>query len=400
MALKWAPAQNVRLEDVTVSSADLSGATRNVTIANSRFTGLAIVHAEQMSAADVAFDHDTFNDIDAPGSCWNCGYKGRVHVTGSSGKPNGVIVQNSMFDGGNADGVRNDGNGTQILRNTFRNLSPGDTDEHTDPIQQYGGRGTVIRGNFFEGGGGGPDGDVSAAIMMPDGGNGEVIEDNVITPGHYAFAITLYSDKGSVIRHNTFRTGTCDYSLPCGTINLGNKPGDPLGTGTVIRDNVLAKIDPDGNGEGGGIALFTSDHNLLGSQNAIGTGDLRATPVFVGPVTTYAGHQLASNSPGRGAASDALDIGVRLDTGAGARACPDAIAHAEPDAVGDARPDTDSVAKPLSKPVAGAQRYVRSRCNDGDVLVPAQLGHEWPDTLPRIGRLRHVRRREQGGDDP
>ena len=47
----------------------------------------------------------------------------------------------------------------------------------------------MIRGNYFH------DNDVSAQIMMADGGGNNVVEDNVIAGTGYTWAITWLSDK-------------------------------------------------------------------------------------------------------------------------------------------------------------------------------------------------------------
>jgi hypothetical protein len=147
--------------------------------------------------------------------------------------------------------------------------------------------------------------------MMPDEQVGAVIEDNVFTPGNHTFGLTLYSDVGSVIRHNTWRGEMCAFSVPCGTLNLGNRNYDQ-GRGTVIRDNILASVSPDGNRDGSGVALFSSDHNLYSHSTAqMGPGDIRGVPTYVGPLSTYEGHRLAEGSPGSNAASDGLDVGIR-----------------------------------------------------------------------------------------
>jgi hypothetical protein len=122
--------------------------------------------------------------------------------------------------------------------------------------------------------------------------------------GHgVGYGITLMSDDGTVIRHNTFQQGTCDFSIPCGTLNLGNKSGDPVSRGTVIQDNILA-------GVGGGNGTYTSDHNVYTSSSAGGAGDIKGTPSYVGPMTSYDGFHLANGSVGRTSASDGGAVGI------------------------------------------------------------------------------------------
>ena len=296
MALDFAPAVNVRVDGVTVTSANIAGRSRNLTIANSKFTGIAVVDAEQMVNANVVFDGNTHADIDTSTS-W---YPGRLHIEGNSGRPSGVVVSNSVFSGGNSDGVRADADGIEIRGNEFFGLRDEDP-FHTDPIQIYGGTRIAIRGNYFH------DLHVAAAIMMADGGTHNVVENNVIAPGGHTYPLTWYSDDGSIIRHNTFVDGTCDFGKRCGIINLGAKPGARMGHGTIIRDNVLGGIgypgrDPD--------RIFSAEHNL--SRDPIpGAHNIIGLPTYVGPPRRHSGYRLAAGSLGEDAASDGTDSGIR-----------------------------------------------------------------------------------------
>ena len=137
--------------------------------------------------------------------------------------------------------------------------------------------------------------------------------------GNHTFSLTWYSDDGSTIRHNTFVSDKCDFNMRCGIINLGYKPGDDRGRGTVIEDNILSSIGADGNGEGGGGARFSSSHNLLRRQRPIGPGDVRGAPRYGGPPISanvgrkqaFRRYQLRRGSRGRGNASDGTDRGIR-----------------------------------------------------------------------------------------
>ena len=296
MALDFEPAVNVRVDGMTVTNANIAGRSRNLTIANSTFTGIAVVNAEQMVNANVVFDGNTHADID---TCTAC-YAGRLHIEGNSGRPSGVVVANSVFSGGNSDGVRADADSVEIRGNEFFGIRDQDP-FHTDPIQIYGGTRTVIRGNYFH------DLHVSAAIMMADGGTHNLVEDNVVAPGGHTWALTWYSDNGSIIRHNTFADGKCDFDNLCGIINLGAKPGEPVGHGTIIRDNVLGGISYPGGDAG---RIFTADNNL--SRDAIpGVRNVIGLPTYVGPTDRYSGYRLAPGSLGERDASDGSDSGIR-----------------------------------------------------------------------------------------
>ena len=297
MALDFESVVNVHVEGVTVTNALIRGTSRNVTVSRSRFTGLAVIQAEQMANARILFDRNVHADID---TCTSC-FQGRVHVDGLSEQPSGVVIANSVFSGGNSDGVRADANGVQILGNEFHGLRDEDP-FHTDPIQLYGGTNVVIRGNYFH------DNAVSAQIMMADGGDHNVVEDNVIAGDGYTWAMTWYSDDGSVIRHNTFADGACNAGVRCGVINVGAKAGTPPGRGTIIRDNVMGGVS---NGGGDQDSAFAAEHNLTALPTP-GAGNLTAEPEFIGPLDAYAGYALAPGSPGAGRASDGGDAGIRV----------------------------------------------------------------------------------------
>ncbi len=288
----FSAANNVRLDNVTIPGGSISGSSKNITISNSTFTSVFVVETSSANA-NVLFDGNTHSNIDAPTN----GYPARITVY-CSGSPSGITIQNSLFGpGGDADGVRPDCDDVQVLENEFSDLVDKGAN-HADPIQFYGARRAVIRGNYFHN----QNGEISAYIMQADGGEGNVIEDNVFAGGGgVVYGITLYSDKGSIIRHNTFGRGVGGFNVPSGTLNLGNKSGQPVSSGTIIRDNVLASAS-------GG--PFTGDHNVTQSSMS-GAGNVVGTPKFVGPLTSYAGFKLASGSPGKGGASDGVDVGIR-----------------------------------------------------------------------------------------
>ena len=283
LGLAFSAASNLLLQNLTITGGDISGGSRNVTVANSSFTGLLLIET-QSANANIVLNANTHVDLDADPN----GLPARVTVW-AHGTPSGVTIANSLFKGGDADGVRPDSDDVQVIGNEFADIVDRGAN-HADPIQFYGAKRAVVRGNYFHN----ANGNISAYIMQADGGEGNVITDNVFGAGPgVTDGITLLSDNGTVIAHNTFQPGTCDFNVPCGMVSLGNKSGDPVSRGTVIRDNVFAGI-------GGGAGTYTADHNLT-----------RPAPVFVGPVNTYAGFRLAAGSAGKGAASDGLDIGIR-----------------------------------------------------------------------------------------
>jgi hypothetical protein len=174
---------------------------------------------------------------------------------------------------------------------------------HTDNIQWYGGSNAVVRGNLFKQ-------TIPGEIQVMgafDGTGGNLIEDNVVDIIARPWAIELYSDDGSIVRHNTlvFRSG-CDYSLTCGRLAFDYKTADDAGRNSQAYDNIATSIEA--NPASG---LSRRDHNMV--RSSAGTGDFVGTPLFQGGSnpSTYAGYRLAALSPGLGGASDGLNVGIR-----------------------------------------------------------------------------------------
>ncbi len=64
--------------------------------------------------ANIVVDHDVFNNISPCGSC----PEGRVTVTTEGSRPpgpSGVTISNSVFSGGNSDGVQITGNANGVV---------------------------------------------------------------------------------------------------------------------------------------------------------------------------------------------------------------------------------------------------------------------------------------------
>ncbi len=221
----------------------------------------------------------------------------------------GVTVRNSLMQGGDSDGVFIASDGVTIDNNRIVNLCEGPTGNHTDGIQyedpngvdtpdtsNTSGHNAIVRRNYisFVGCGG-----YGQALASYDSGTeNALIEDNVVDttrPG----GIEIYSDDGSIVRHNTVRfyaEGPCAFTgQTCGKIELTRKLHDAVGVGTQVYDNV-GEVD-----FGNGSTAARNDHNTDPS-----------TVSYVGPLTSWAGFELASGSPGSNAASDGLDTGIRV----------------------------------------------------------------------------------------
>jgi hypothetical protein len=247
--LDLASAANLRFERLTVAGAKIRAPAHDITIARSRFTEAAQIDATQMVGADIVLDRDVFSGIDV---CPDC-FEGRVTVHGreGQGRPVGVTIQNSLFNGGgNSDGIQVGAYGVRVLHNEFTGIHKVD-EVHTDAIQLYGQSHTVIRGNYIH--------NAASGIMAPDGTDHELIEENVIRTDGYPSAITLGSDDSSIVRRNTLPGGRCWYQQSCGnlTVSAGNS-GVPS-RGTVVEDNLLGGLSVLG-----GSRLGAKRGNLVG----------------------------------------------------------------------------------------------------------------------------------------
>jgi len=109
------------------------------------------------------------------------------------------------------------------------------------------------------------------------------------------------------VRHNTlvYHGPNCYGNGPCGLIDINRKSQDDAGRGTIVTDNITTAITVNG-----GSSVAARHHNLV--RQSAATGDLTGVPIFTGGAnpSTYAGYQLAANSPGKNAASDGTDIGI------------------------------------------------------------------------------------------
>jgi hypothetical protein len=295
---------NFTLNGLTIGGGNISGNSgnfgsadrpQNITIKNSTFT--AALNIEYIDNANIMLDHNTHINIDNNSTCSST--PGRIHLSYSSNNNSGVTVQNSLLRGGNTDGV-NAGSPLTILNNEFDNITEKSSNDcaHTDPIQLYGGHHMIIRGNYIH--------DSADGIVAYDGTHDNLIENNVIELVSGRWGLELYSDKNSIVRHNTLVYGTgCAYA-PCGYLVLDHKSSDPAGSGTIIENNIATTVDLNN-----GSTASVNTKNMLRS-GASGT-NFNGIPVFVGgsAPTTWAGFKLAAGSPGIGAASDGGNVGIQ-----------------------------------------------------------------------------------------
>jgi F5/8 type C domain/Right handed beta helix region len=270
---------------------DITAGASNITVRNSDFVDRAGFTG---AMTNVIFDHNTHMNQFCPAGDWNM----RLHLNSS-----GVTVKNSLFQGGDCDGVFISGNNNLVQNNRFIDLcesGPNHTDglQFADPGDPSGGYNTTVRGNFFSFTGCN-NGYAQALTSYDSGTRGALIEDNVVDTTR-PWGIELYSDEGSIVRHNTVRyypDSQCVFSgLECGQIDVTRKSSltDPAGTGTQVYDNVgIVHF-------GFGSTAARADHNVSGRL-----------VTYVGPLNTWAGFHLAGGSVGKNAASDGSDVGIR-----------------------------------------------------------------------------------------
>ena len=266
---------------------DMLNGSSNITIRNSTFTStLNIDGNANNQPRNIVLDH---NQHTFAGQMGSGDLNGKIRIRNNAGSFTGVTVENSTFANGDWDGIHL-GGGANIINNTFSDLC--DTGgNHTDNIQFEGGAGGDIRGNYIH------STCTTQGITSYDGAtNGVTIEDNVIDIRR-AWGIEFYSDKNSIIRHNTIRyyAPGCYANSPCGYISLDRKTQDPAGTGTQVYDNIAMITIDDGS------TAARNDHNLNNNQ-----------VTYTGPTTTYNGYKLNPNSPGHNAADDGQDDGARI----------------------------------------------------------------------------------------
>lgn len=307
MALHFRPAANITIDGLKITDAQIGDSrTNGITIRNSDFDGAQIVfRTGELGNSGILLEGNRHTNMNVCSGC----YAGRISlVERRTDVPSGITIRNSYFAGGSMDGILNGSNGTRIVDNEFTNLQQ-ITDgsiAHTDSIQLYGSRGTIVERNYFH--------DVAVGIMCADGCEQEIIQDNIFAVNGSPYAVQLLSDNGSRIVHNTFLDyGLCDYNLRCGVLYLGNKSVDPPSQGTVLKDNIITRACLCSGTEMG---LAEEGYNLFTQESLGALTDMLATPIYVGGdnPSTRDGFRLADGSPGKGSASDGLDRGVRFDT--------------------------------------------------------------------------------------
>jgi chitodextrinase len=290
------------------STNTLPNCSDHITFDHLRFLGFGIF--PRCASMAILVDHANMDNL-LPAQ----GGEGRINVQALNEGPaadQGITISNSTFNGptsGWASATSNCAKGIQILGGAYgvrvigdefaREPDQGTCDPvngiHIGGVQIYGGTHTYLQGNYFH-----DNGSSAGGLAMGDG-DYTTAEDNVwVCSCVYPWSIQAFATQGSIFRHNTFAGG--------GGIHFQYQSGYPANN--IIRDNVFT--DPsNGITDSSGANWGTQDHNL--NSGLSGSGNITGLPVWTGgsSPTSYAGYHLAAGSPGKGAASDGLDTGIR-----------------------------------------------------------------------------------------
>jgi hypothetical protein len=293
-------AANIKFDNLTITGAELFGSTHDIAIVNSKVTdSVTVGNGSAMTNANILFDNDTFDNIDACGNC----YEGRLSIRGTgstASQPIGVQVTNSHFgNGGESDGVQIIGAATGVKigpGNEFSGIKQGNYSRHVDSIQLYGSSQTQIVGNYFH--------DNDTIIMAPDGGDREYITNNVMVGSGYTSAVQFGHHNGTTFAHNTVK----NLDVQSYVAGADSSPNRNI----ILRDNVLVGASLNTSG----CQNCTVSYNLS-NGSAPGTNGISGTPQFAGGTapTTYSGWALKDGSPGKANASDGTDRGINVSGG-------------------------------------------------------------------------------------
>lgn len=137
MYLDFANASGITVDGMTLTGIDLRfDTTHDLVIRNNNVTGCTSIKTAEWTNANVLLDSNEHLDRNAD----DCQQDGRISLPNrNENAPSGLTICNSLFSGGDADGILNGSNGTIIEGNTFRDLHQASS-AHTDAIQLYGPR--------------------------------------------------------------------------------------------------------------------------------------------------------------------------------------------------------------------------------------------------------------------
>ncbi len=310
--------------DMETSRDALQDRALNLRFQNVAFTATADVKIDGPENSNITFNRDTFvagnvacSGGSTVGTTWQflLSYK-----TATATTPSGVTVENSVFvaPADLWDPVRaiQTASSMTVANNVFVGYvahSDAAACNHIDTLQifsQANGTwgGVAFTGNLCY--------DDYACIMAFDGTSDNTITDNACFNIERSCVI-LYSDRGSVVNHNTQQTGGaassgCVDAPACSSSVLfenSNKTGDPAPSGETYENNIDHSPP---NVESG--SLTTNTHNVWSGASS---PNINGSATFTGGTnpTTWAGFELTSGSAGHAAGSDGLDVGIRSSAG-------------------------------------------------------------------------------------
>ena len=301
----------------------------NLTFQNINFAGGGTVLIRGPENSNIVFNRDTF--VAGNANCANGGSPSGLsgifyllYSTATSTTQSGVTVENSVFvaptDLWNPYRAMQTGSPLTVENNVFVGFldhTDAASCNHVDTLQLFSGTpgtygGVTFTGNLCY--------DDYGCMMAFDGTSDNRITDNACFDLEQNCVI-LYSDKGSVVNHNTQQTGAGDRSgcsseptiQACTSSTLfenGHKPGDPASSGETYANN----IDGSGPNIGDTGSLTTNTNNMWSGASS---PNISGSPTFVGGThpTTWAGFELTSGSAGHNGGSDGLDVGIRGSAG-------------------------------------------------------------------------------------
>jgi hypothetical protein len=285
---------------IRMSSLSIAGALQNSCSRNIEWVGNTVTEAITLTNSGCSGSLATVFDGNTFGSMGATTYEGRLSLIYGSG----ITVKNNTFGpAGASDGIFMGGNVSNVdigPNNKFTGIQEALCGTvHCDAIQGYGaGSGISIHGNLFEAG--------DTFIMMPDGSSGVSVTNNVFNGNavSYIDKIQFGSASSPVFQHNTLLNVRASFD---------SKSGSAATSNALVENNVVANGSSFKMSGGSGCSSCTFRSNMFNSSSlSNGSSVLIGTPIFSGgsAPTTLAGFALASNSPGRLAASDGTDLGA------------------------------------------------------------------------------------------
>ena len=219
-----------------------------------------------LANANILLDHNTHLGINSPSGAPNS----RIGLYWGSSTLSGVTISNSLFKGGDCRRRahrRRREHHRQRVPGHLR--TPGATTPTTSSTR-------ARRAASYAATTSAPPATRRASratTAAPSASRSRTTSSTCAAPG----ASNWYSDRNSLIRHNTLRyyAPGCYGGSACGLIDINRKSADPAGTGTVVVDNVATGISVQN-----GSSVGERHHNLL--RQGAATGDSIGTPVFQG----------------------------------------------------------------------------------------------------------------------